>query len=388
MSEALAVANQTATTRLNPVQSSYLDVLRGCAAQIVLLQHAFGNCLPSSGIDQYGLGAFGVMSFFLLSGFLITDSVRTSVLRGHFTFRSFFINRFRRIYTAFVPALLLVAALDWYSWQSPVYDFPQDYNVHTAISNLFMLQDYPVFQILRRLHVHDQPWFVSSFGSARQLWTISIEWWIYMLVGLVTAMALNKGRASWLLWISVAIVAIEPAYNFIGGPGDCLTLVWFVGGAAALLYRRAMAGVRPLRLAPWRLAVAWGALLMLAILRVLYTHGRLYDAVFSILLAGLVFFIPLVGLSTVRGVGTLRRLRLDRLSFHSYSLYLTHSSVIIFLASRYPTLVAGWRGLAVIIVVTNLFALLFAYIFEHHATNWLKRMSLPRFAPNGRRALS
>ena len=175
--------------------------------------------------------------------------------------------------------------LDHFSQRSAAYEYAADYHWPTAIANLFMLQDYPVFQILRRLHVPEQAWFFKSFGSGRQFWTVSVEWWIYLTAGMATFLVLRRRPPSPAQWLVLGLVAVEPLYNLIGGPGDCLTLAWLIGGAANLGYRRIAADPRlAARSGRGPVALAWCALLVLASARLLFTHGRIYDAVFAALL--------------------------------------------------------------------------------------------------------
>jgi len=351
----------------SPGQSEYLDALRGVAAQLVLVQHLLATCFPASGFDDYGLGALGVLTFFLLSGFLITDSVAARVETGRYSLTEFIVSRFSRIYTPLIPALLLVAALDWFSSQTPHYEFARDYNWPTAIANLLMLQDFPLFQVLRRLHVPDQSWFTKSFGSGRQFWTISIEWWIYVTIGIGTAIALAR-RASPGLLAVLAFAAITSLYNLVGGPGDSLTLFWLFGAGAAFAYRRFG---RPLSASGWIGLV--GLLALLAAVRLFFTHGRVYEAVFALLFCGLLL-VPMFGRPGQHPARLLRLFRLDWLSYSSYSLYLTHGSIVVLLASLWPEWTAGLRGMILLILITNVIAVIFAALFEapHRAVRrWL-----------------
>ncbi len=337
--------------RLGPAQSAYLDLLRGLAAQLVLLHHTVAICLPSSGLDRLGGGALGVLVFFLLSGFLITGTVASRVASGRFSLTEFTVSRATRIFLPYVPALVLVALLDRWMLHSPVYSYTADYTAPTAVANLFMLQDFPPFQILRRLGVPDQAWFFKTFGSGRQFWTVSIEWWIYLTVGIGTALALTRRGAVW--WGVLAFVAIEPLYNLVGGPGDCLTLAWLLGaGAWWVVQRAALPGA----------GLAWAGCVVLAGTRLFFTHGRIYDAVFALLLAA-VLFVPLLLLRGGR-LMWLTRLRFDRLSFHSYSLYLTHGTIGLLLVARLGDAAMGWPGVLLVVVLCNLVAIPFAAAFE------------------------
>ncbi len=377
--------------RFVAAQSAYLDALRGIAAQLVLLHHALGVSFPDRGYDRWGLGGLGVLMFFLLSGFLITHTIANRIAEQRFSFGEFAISRFSRIYTAYVPALVFVALADQMSSRLPGYIYHADYNVGTALANVVMLQDFPLFQILRRLHVPEQSWFVASFGSGRQFWTISIEWWIYMTVGLLAAIMV---RWPWppkpLLWL-LAVVSIEPLYNLVGGPGDSLTFDWAIGGMACLLCRHLISAAR-LRLtdkSPLRGGLA--LMLVLAAVRLFYTQGRIYDPVFATLLAA-VMFMPLLFVALPARVGWgqkwWRSLGIERLSFHSYSLYLTHVSLLMLLATMAPHWVLGGGGLLGLLVLSNAVALLFALTFERHHKTVRATMLRLLSHPTGNPALS
>jgi peptidoglycan/LPS O-acetylase OafA/YrhL len=358
---AFAKAPVLAGKLLNPVQSDYLDVVRGGAAQLVLLQHASVYFLPQSGMDRLGLGALGVMVFFLLSGFLITDTIASRISTGGFSLSEFMISRFSRIYTAYVPAIILVAVVDHFAVRTSAYDYRATYNAPTAIANLFMLQDFPVFQILRRLHVPAQAWFFKSFGSAGQLWTVSIEWWIYVLAGIGTYLMLRAERLTAPLVLLCGLALIEPGYHLVAGPGDCLTAQWLLGGVAAALYRRQVrAGLsdRTRRMIPVALLVVTG----LAATRLAFNGLRIYDAVLAALVAALVF-LPLLQFADGRRRWW-ERLGLHRSAFHSYSLYLTHLPLLYCFWCYFGAAFEGWRGLLIVIVATNLFAIPFALLFE------------------------
>jgi peptidoglycan/LPS O-acetylase OafA/YrhL len=351
--------------RFSPAQSDHLDTLRGVAAQMVLFHHAMGASFPDSGYGNWGIGNIGVLVFFLLSGFLITHSIANRIAAQHFSFGEFAVSRFSRIYTAYLPAVIFVALIDQISLRFPAYPYRGDYNFGTAVANLAMLQDFPLFQILRRLHVSEQTWFVTSFGSGKQFWTISIEWWIYMSVGLFMGMLVRRGRVSGAFLALLALASIETAYNFVGGPGDSLTADWLLGALACLACRRALRDgvLRPA--SNVTICALWIVVAILTATRVFYTHNRFYDPVFVSLLGGMMF-LPLLLRRRRGNVGLWRRTGLPLLSFHSYSLYLTHNSLLVLLSLAAPLWIRSWEGLAASVLLSNVVAVAFAVLFERH----------------------
>lgn len=357
----------TQWANFNTAQVEYLDAVRGLAAQIVLVQHAAMLCFR----DVPGqIGNLGVVLFFLLSGFLITDTVRGRVQAGRFTLTEFMVSRATRIYMPYVPALLLTSVLDSIAVRSPDYVWRADFNLRTALGNLAMLQDFSVFQLLRRLGVPEQPWFIREFGSARQFWTISIEWWIYVCVGLAVALALGVRRRHWLIAL-LCFAAIEPLYNLVAGPGNTLTGYWLLGALGSVIYRRAPA----IPLGPIALAAA-----ALTVLRLLYTHWTVFDVVFVAGL-GTLLWLPLLALRHRSGHMPLHRARLHRSAFHSYSLYLTHAPLLTCVALLAHGDLTGWRGMVVCVLAANVVALPFALAFERpqkRVRAWLLGRLQPR----------
>lgn len=157
--------------------SLYLDFSRFVLSQLVLIGHAasfFGV------MDFFGPPIFpwvqsiAVVGFFWLSGFLICYSTIRKLNRPEYGFGVFFLERFSRIYSAFIPALLFVICIDglFQIMKPGVYGFYKSYAFDVALGNILMLFKFPV-QILQ----------YPMFGSASAWWTLGIEWWLYMAFG-------------------------------------------------------------------------------------------------------------------------------------------------------------------------------------------------------------
>lgn len=357
--------------KLNTAQRVYLDLLRGGAAIIVLLGHSAHYFWKDNALAGGTAQALGVVVFFLISGFLISLSVFQKDADRHYAFSDYFIDRFCRIYCVLVPALVFVAVLDGTMLNEPGYEWQRDYNLQTWLGNLFMLQDFPIFQTLRRLGVHDNAWFVSSFGSARPFWTISIEWWIYMLFGAVTLRWLRDGRKLGAIGVLVlALVAIEPVYYVIGGYDQCLGLLWLMGMAASILYVRLP---RSTELLPhddrywFRLfLVVAGAGLVATAGRLFANHFEVDELQFGVFLAiflfALLFACGASRFVVPRPVGQIAGF----VAGYSYSLYLTHHTIIEFLSFRLSGEVSDVALFWIAIAVSNIVAIGFWYLFERH----------------------
>jgi peptidoglycan/LPS O-acetylase OafA/YrhL len=383
------------TAALSPAQKLYLDVLRAGAAMMVLLGHTSHFFLPHSFLAAGWMQGLGVYLFFMMSGFLISLSVFEKRQDPHYDFRTYFLDRFCRIYSAFLPALALAVVLDGFTHMSPLYAWGRNYTPADWFGNLLMLQDFPVFQILRRLGVPENDWFIGPFGSARPFWTISIEWWIYMLFGGVVLVWLRPTRPiSRIGMLLLGFAAIEPAYHFVGGYDQCLTILWVAGMGASLLWLSVPTlTVRGSRLTAERLQcfvpiVAAASACAIAG-RLLSNHSQLLELQFGLFLGTFVFAVFFwLGLAPIRVPLSLERLA-GFLAGYSYSLYLTHYSLLEFLAIRLvprsDSAVTFWLAIG----ATNLFAMIFWYLFERHHRQLARLLKL-RFAKRryGRAAVS
>ena len=205
--------------------SIILDFVRGVSAQLVLV----GHLLSFFGFQQkYQIPIiqnFGVVVFFILSGFLITQ---TSLLKGRdYGLKNYLIDRFSRIYIAYMPALIFVIIIDSVlKFYFNTYDPSFKFNLKNFTANIFMLQGYPFAGTIN----------IKSFGSARIFWTVSIEWWIYICFGILFYKKPQKRQITFsiLLILSSFLVAVN-----IVGRGIGLTIYWAIGLVLALLYNLA-----------------------------------------------------------------------------------------------------------------------------------------------------
>jgi peptidoglycan/LPS O-acetylase OafA/YrhL len=139
-----AELDQSVTKRsLSDGQVAYLNIIRALAAELVLVSHAFLYFHADSKAYMNAkqiLGTLGVVLFFLISGFLISRSAFTNTRRGSYTLSDYIIERFARIYTAFLPALVSIAVLDYFLLGYPAFPDTASYNYSTFFGNLFMVR--------------------------------------------------------------------------------------------------------------------------------------------------------------------------------------------------------------------------------------------------------
>lgn len=235
--------------QLTQAQSTYLDFIRAAAAMSVLFGHASLLFLQNSFFEKMDIQSMGVIAFFLMSGFLITYSVVRKHSDPEYTFRDYFIDRFCRIYCVFLPALVFVWLMDSQTvsllqgdhsampWHIP--GIEDRINLHTWFGNLFMLQDFPLFQIARHAGIPLDQNFLSSFGSGSTFWTLSIEWWLYMTFGMIAYYVVKHPRPythkTLFFIIILGAASIEPLYF---ATNHFLSFIWLFGMLTCLLFTK------------------------------------------------------------------------------------------------------------------------------------------------------
>jgi peptidoglycan/LPS O-acetylase OafA/YrhL len=201
--------------------SIVLDAIRAVAAQAVVIGHAisFFRVWPWAQPPQAPyMQNIAVQVFFVLSGFLIAYT-----LARKRSFTEYFVERFARIYSAYIPALVFIVAVDVALISLDRYDVPRHHlTLHAFLGNLIMVQNL----------------VVPTLGSGGPLWTLAIEWHLYMVAGALFFLR----RAPWLVAVVLAASFVPLKYLISGSvdPGRGLTLLWLFGfaGYFALPYLR------------------------------------------------------------------------------------------------------------------------------------------------------
>jgi len=139
-----------------------LESLRGFAAMYVLIHHLkIGQGTKLALLTMQGQVA--VMLFFVLSGFVIMYSSRKKV---NYSFKEYFIKRFRRIYPVLIAAMAFAYIMASINAKEFLPLKPLE-----MLGNLLNLQD---------MGRHPGQWFDAYYGNT-PLWSLTYEWWFYML---------------------------------------------------------------------------------------------------------------------------------------------------------------------------------------------------------------
>ena len=184
--------------------------------------------LSHFGVQRAGFnpGQWAVISFYTLSGLLMERQFQ-KLSRGGNGKRSFYLDRFLRVYPLYFIVLLIACSVAWPAWRE-------------ALANFALLPlDYTDFS---RVNIIIQP-----------AWSLACEAHFYILVPLLVCLPLNGLR--WVLVSSLSLFVISPFlpystfWAYGGLPGilfvfvsgillnrkDFLFLKWIVGVMALLL---------------------------------------------------------------------------------------------------------------------------------------------------------
>jgi peptidoglycan/LPS O-acetylase OafA/YrhL len=338
--------------------SATLDLLRAVAAQMVCVGHALNF---GSGSTLTLVPNIGVLFFFLLSGFLIAHTLASKSQQSDYGLIEFGIERFARIYTAFFPALVLIAAAD-YLMQSagiPMPDGPTD--LQTLFGNLTMRQGL------------QSRWGVATFGSAGQLTSIAVEFHIYFFVGAIFFL-LKGERVLFCLLVAVLFARMPLDYfSNIQESDRTLFAMWLAGFAVYYVAR----ATKPELAAP----AAIGFIVMIWYWARHRTPND-YDLSNYPPLA-LAFLALVICTQHTRFLGYAARRVIGFAADYSLSLFLIHltiSKIVLRMPGPAPL------RIATAIILSNVLAIGFAFVFERHyrgVAGCLKRLLHPNVAPHG-----
>ncbi len=194
--------------------AEHLHFLRWVAAVVVVVSHAWKiTSFPAdSALFAFVAlhGHVAVMVFFVLSGYVIASSTDKKRKAGG-TFRDYALDRFSRIYSVLVPAVLLAVILDLIGAQL----FPQHYDL--------LPHDYYGVRLAANLLSLQGAWGQGiRFGSNSPLWSIGYEVCYYALFGLATWRPRH-----WVIWAGFISAVMGPTVLAYG-------LIWLLG---VLVYR-------------------------------------------------------------------------------------------------------------------------------------------------------
>lgn len=192
---------------MNKHFSLYLDLVRFCAAVLVVIAHFYQHDVVSDAAKQWlpQLGREAVVIFFVLSGFVIAYTSGEKAV----SLRQYVVARCARIYSVALPivlATLTVVALATFAFDKPASDSYQ-------LDKLYLYVPMHLLFTGELWNLSLTPPWLGSY------WSLGYEVWYYVLFGtltyakgkvrlaLVTIVLLIMGHKLWLLlpvWMSGA----------------------------------------------------------------------------------------------------------------------------------------------------------------------------------------
>jgi peptidoglycan/LPS O-acetylase OafA/YrhL len=274
------------------------------------------------GVPGFSGGFAGVDVFFVISGFLMTQMICRALWNGDFSLMGFYLARAVRIVPALVVVCAVLVAAGWFALLPPDYKM---LGAHTAYSLTF-LSDIAFWREAGYFDTSShEKWLLHT-------WSLAVEWQFYLLLPLVL-MGLARVTRSARAWgRALAVLAVV----------SLAACVWTTAGnpsaAFFLIHTRA-----------WEMLA--GGLVFLAARTATYSPGqrRLIEGAGLVLIAAAILafdaesawpgwraVVPVAGaalvlLATRESVWTGNRFA-QWIGLRSYSLYLWHWPVYVFLA--------------------------------------------------------
>jgi peptidoglycan/LPS O-acetylase OafA/YrhL len=309
--------------------SRVLDLFRGMAAILVLLNHFrslffenYQNQLNSS-LLQKGfylittLGHESVIVFFVLSGLFISSSVINSLNQNKWDWTNYLINRLTRLYVVLIPALVL--GVFWDQIGINILKVTELYNgnLNEAILTFSSIDRSTIFTFLGNIlflqEIHTTP-----FGSNGALWSLSYEFWYYLIFPVLALAIIKK---SW----NYALISIL-LFAFVGKTVSLYFIVWGLGYIILLLPQlKIKSFILKLSLLITSTIAFSISVLLSALQQLSYP-----DVIIAICFATLVYFILSFMNHNSDKINTLYKIPKFFAEF-SYSLYLVHTPFIVFI---------------------------------------------------------
>jgi peptidoglycan/LPS O-acetylase OafA/YrhL len=376
---------------LSEESSVFLNIVRLVACEMVVLGHFLTRYqpVPFDSLFRLGstMGGVAVLLFFVLSGFLISYSLLRKAEDPYYGFRSYFVDRISRIYSGLVPALLLSAAIAAaiystnYIYYTDLCTMQSAPSLQTFTMTFFMLERFPVdfFSTLFSSVGLSFPLpEVTPFGFNGILWTLVLEWWIYMFFGalIIGSLAiLGKRQKSMIYKVVFFLATILLGLLLVGFSGEfgSLIVVWFAGvlmtlGLSTENARNKLSsekGRATLRV----LFPVSVACLAFTIYATFAWTNEFYNLYLGLVLSACLFLA--VNILMAGGSKYASKILLYKptaktstiMAGYSYTLFLTHYPIIIFLNGlNLP--VNRFLMVIPIVVLTNVVAIVVAYFTE------------------------
>jgi peptidoglycan/LPS O-acetylase OafA/YrhL len=333
---------RASTNRWSPTFIPEIQALRAIAVSLVVWYHLSPETLPG--------GFVGVDVFFVISGFLITGHIAREISEKRFSLSAFYARRIRRL----LPASFLVLG------------------VSLAATILFVPRLYwkPFAQEVAASALYSENWLLARnavdylaaenvASPVQHFWSLAVEeqfylvWPVVMLLLFALArknMRIVAGLISLVFFASLAVSIVLTETNPSAAYFITPTRVWELaaGGLVALIPTARVITLRKLPIA----FLGSAGLALIAMSAGFLTTETPYP--------GIAAALPVFGtiLVIVSSIGVATRFRtvmrngvFDFVGKISYSVYLWHWPIIIFLPFLMPE-VSGWNASMIVLALT------------------------------------
>ncbi len=352
--------------------SRNISFFRWLSAGAVVVMHATALLLAQSDImsaphnifeyfwwfvSNKEVGHKAVVGFFVISGYLVGGEVIKGAKSGEPFYYAYFLKRFARIYVVLVPALAFTFLID--SVGGSLFRKGGFYNDP-------MFAGHFSFDVFALNLANLQNILTEPYGTNIPLWSLAVEVWYYitfplLLMPITTHLSVRLR----LFWFCLAVLICGyfslVSYLFFWG-----YVMWIAGAVTAVATKPIMRSY-------------WAALALFVILIIpirLLVRGPLVEAfpsarTASDLVCALAFANLLLSarFSAPRIFESFPPFRLEIKNF-TYSLYLTHLPIIVFVRAGLESVAPGWalqnatRGNWLVTLSVMASATAFAYLFS------------------------
>lgn len=353
-----------APDKLSPYFSLQLESLRGISAIVVLFTHCFQAFIAPFDLTLYSwvrlLGQAAVMIFFVLSGYLIGHSIQRNTQQyGQFNLRQYTRQRYRRILPPFLFAMALTVILYLlapFLFASQSHAFPNSFGMMIRTHYLLEAGDF----IGSLLFLNG---FITPTVSANApLWSLSYEVWFYVLAGFLPFLK-DSEMAKIGFFMGLAVL------SFLNIQFLIYFLVWLSAFACSFqqIQLRLLTRLAQLKLSLFCLA------LLIACVDAYQFHmidqAKIYRGAYFVpfnLCIGLAFSCWLVQLQHQRS--HYHPVWITSANF-SYTLYVTHFPLLLFILGCIPATLAYGLGGAVLALIGSMCGLI---VFAWLMAKWLE----------------
>jgi len=176
---------------LSGFSSAFLDLLRIGASLIVFWGHAYDYWHTAIGYsyNRVDWGHYAVVVFFVLSGYVIAFTTT----RNNRGIRRYAEARLSRLYSVLLPTLIITAAIE----------LTVKYIDPALASHYIRGQSFPRY-VGSALYLNEIWFFSASPPINGPLWSLSYEFWYYVIFGVYFY---NSGTKAWCLTTLVCLIA-------------------------------------------------------------------------------------------------------------------------------------------------------------------------------------